>query len=112
MVNPAGSSTAKLAKTAVIVVPIFAPSVIGKAFSIDKIPEPTIGTRIDVVMLELCTEKVIKIPTNIAKSPPPLARALSNPNSIWLSMRDFILDTTFLRLKKINAIAIIIKRTA
>ena len=37
MVNPAGSSTAKLAKTAVIVVPIFAPSVIGKAFSIDKI---------------------------------------------------------------------------
>ena len=75
MVNPAGSSTAKLAKTAVIVVPIFAPRVIGNAFSIDKIPEPTIGTRIDVVILELCTEKVIKIPINIAKSPPPLARA-------------------------------------
>ena len=32
MVNPAGSSTAKLAKTAVIVVPIFAPRVIEMHF--------------------------------------------------------------------------------
>ena len=37
IVRPAELSTAKLAKTAVIVVPIFAPKVIGKAFSIDSI---------------------------------------------------------------------------
>ena len=57
IVRPAELSTAKLAKTAVIVVPIFAPKVIGKAFSIDNIPEPTIGTSMDVVMLELWLKK-------------------------------------------------------
>jgi len=69
IVNPAGSSTAKLARTAVIVVPIFAPNVIGNAFSIDRIPEPTIGTSIEVVILELCTEKVIKIPSILREVP-------------------------------------------
>ena len=46
-------STTKLARTAVIVVPILAPSVMGNAFCMDNMPEPTIGTSIDVVILEL-----------------------------------------------------------
>ena len=75
-------STTKLARTAVIVVPIFAPSVMGNAFCMDKMPEPTIGTSIDVVILELWTEKVIRIPIKIANSQPHFASALSKPISI------------------------------
>ncbi len=112
IVNPAVLSTTKLARTAVIVVPILAPSVMGNAFCMDSMPEPTIGTSIDVVILELWTEKVIRIPIKIANSPPPLASALSKPISIWFIINDFIFETTFFKQRKINPIAMTINKTA
>ena len=54
------------AKSAVTVVPIFAPSVNGKICLNVKTPAPAKGTTKEVVIDELCTIIVIMIPNSIA----------------------------------------------
>ncbi len=56
------------ASIAVKVVPRFAPSVMGKAFSIVRMPDATMGTSIDVVTELLCTRAVKSIPISITRA--------------------------------------------
>ena len=70
-------SVARDAMKAVIVVPMFAPSMSGKAFSRESTPEEQSGTSKEVVMLEDWTEMVIAAPARIASSPDRRTAAFS-----------------------------------
>jgi hypothetical protein len=72
------------------VVPTLAPNVTGYALGSDRTPAATSGTRIEVVMLELCTATVMRKPTTRAATPAPLARIPLMAFSIRPDMTAFI----------------------
>ncbi len=74
MIRPAGESVANDASSAVIVVPILAPRVIGNALRSVTTPAAIMGTSTEVVMLDDWTRTVITVPMRMAETPPPFMR--------------------------------------
>ena len=84
---------------AVVVVPILAPKVMGKASSTVKTPAPIKGTRSDVVMELLWTKIVKKSPAMIPITPWRLI-ILSKIVSVFCIINDFMIFTIKYKEKK------------